>query len=121
MFRAFRGFFAFKEKVRKLSQITVFSYKFGGFFGGRFGGKRSPKRHVKLCVILFGKSPDYYPQHKNSYPPIFKKFPQKSLKNIDRYHCCTCSSTSDVEGRISWEIQNLTIYLSFGIIKREYI
>ncbi len=53
--------------------------------------------------------------------PKFKKFPQKSLKNIDRYHCCTCSSTSDEEGRISWDIQNLTIYLSFGIIKREYI
>ena len=71
--RAFRGFFAFKEKVHKLSQITVFSYKFGGFFGG----KCSPKRHVKLCVILFRKSPDYYPQHKNSYPPNSKSFPQK--------------------------------------------
>jgi len=92
VFRAFRGFFAFKEKVRKLSQITVFSYKFGGFFGGRFGGKRSPKRHLKLCVILFGKSPDYYSQHKNSYPLNSKSFPQKtyfppkSLKNIDRYN-----------------------------------
>ena len=115
----FGDFLRLKRKFVNYRKLPYFHINLGDFLGEDLGESVPPNAMSNFASFFSGSRLIITP--KNSYPPIFKKFPQKSLKNIDRYHCCTCSSTSDVEGRISWEIQNLTIYLSFGIIKREYI
>ncbi|NBK91957.1 hypothetical protein D5278_08185 [bacterium 1XD21-13] len=79
----FRGFFVILGGDHNLSQIIIFSAKFGGFFGGRFGGKASPKWCFKLCVVLLESCFAFLFGGYRNFPQICVFIPQISYFIID--------------------------------------